>query len=180
MRNPWWSVVIVACLAPFPVTGQEKNDNPLKNAKVGDFAVYKMTLNADGRIIEVIIKKQVIAKSDTEVTLNLTSTEVGKPRTPEKQKIDITKPYDPLTVMGRAHKFEKTGDGKEKLKIGDKSYDCNWITGKQVNDSKAKVWSSTSVPVLGIVKVDFAGIFLMELTDYGNAKLDPEDAGGDR
>jgi hypothetical protein len=180
MRIVFWSIAIVTCFVAFPVGGQEKNDNPLKNAKLGDFAVYKVTLKADDRIIEVIVKKQVIAKSDTEVTLNLTSTEMGKPRTPEKQKIDITKPYDPLTVMGRAHKFEKTGDGKEKLKIGDKSYDCNWITGKQVNDSKVKVWSSTSVPVLGVVKADFAGILLMELTDYGNAKLDAADAGGDR
>jgi hypothetical protein len=170
MRVPWWSVAIVAWLVAFPVGGQEKNDNPLKNAKVGDFAVYKVTLKADDRIIEVILKKQVIAKSDSEATLNLTSTEMGKPRSPEMQKIDLSKPYDPLTVMGRAHKFEKTGDGKEKLKLGEKSYDCNWVSGKQINDTKVKVWYSKSVPVLGIVKVDFHGIFLMELTDSGNGK----------
>jgi hypothetical protein len=170
MRIPWRSIAIVVCLASFPVVGREKNDHPLKNAKVGDFAVYKVTLIADGRKIEAIVKKQVMAKSDMEVTLKLISTEMGKPREPEMQKIDITKPYNPLTVMGRAHTFEKTGDGKEKLKIGDKSYDCNWVSGKQINDTNVKVWYSKSVPVLGIVKVDFQGIFLMELTESGNAK----------
>jgi hypothetical protein len=171
MRVPWWSVAIVVCLASFPVVGQDKkSDHPLKNAKVGDFAVYKVTLIADDKKIEAIVKEQVIIKSDSEVTLKLTTTEMGKPREPETQKVDITKPYNPLTVMGRAHTFEKTGDGKEKLKIGDKSYDCNWITGKQVNDTKVKVWCSKSVPVRGIVKVDFQGIFIVELTDSGNTK----------
>jgi hypothetical protein len=170
MRVLWCSIAILACLVPFPVRGQEKNDNPLKNAKIGDFAVYKVTLKADDRIIEGTVKKQVTAKSDTEVTLTLTSTEMGKPRSPETQKFDLTKPYDPLTVMGRAHKFEKTGDGKEKLKVGNKSYDCSWVSGKQINDTNVKVWYAKSVLVLGIVKVDFHGIFLMELTESGNAK----------
>jgi hypothetical protein len=176
MRIRWCSIAIVASLAPLTAPGQEKIDNPLKNAKLGDFADYKVTLKADGRISEVIMKKKVIAKSDTEVTLNITASEMGKSRSPEEEKVDLTKPYNPLGVMGRAHKFEKTGEGKEKLKIGDKTYDCNWITGKQdrpeapVGVPDVKVWYSQSVPVMGIVKVEFKTIFVMELTDSGNAK----------
>lgn len=169
MRFPWWSIAVLACIVPIAVAGQEKSDHPLKNAKVGDFAVYKIILITDDRKIEVVVKEQVIATSDKEVTVKITSTEMGKPREPEMQSFDITKPHNPLTVMGRAHTFEKTGDGKEKLKIGDKSYDCNWVTGKQVNDTRVKVWCSKAVPVLGIVKVDFQGLFLMELTESGNA-----------
>ena len=74
-----------------------------------------------------------------------------------EQKIDLTKPFDAVTgcdgSVGANFKWEKQKDGKEKLKIGGKEYDCTWTTYKVVNPNPAvmlegevKVWLSKDVP----------------------------------
>jgi hypothetical protein len=107
----------------------------------------------------------------------------------QEAKIDLTKPFDPLAMQGQMPKdveakVEKTGEGKEKVKVGGKEFDATWTKakvtakamGKEIN-SDFKVWTSKDVPAGGMVKMemqtkvgDMTVAMNMELKDSGNAK----------
>jgi hypothetical protein len=108
---------------------------------------------------------------------------------PQEEKIDITKPYDPTQVGGGSLppgadvKVEKGKDGKEKIKVAGKEYDCTWtiykITGKAMGQEitgNVKAWMSKEAP-LGLVKLEMTADaakmkieMTMELTESGNKK----------
>jgi hypothetical protein len=187
MRKFLVPMIAVALLAPLASQGREKDkeENPFKNAKVGDYAEYKQTTSAFGKDFSTTMKQTVKEKTDKEVTLEITAS-FGKKEFKQTQKIDLTKPYDINSMMmgGMAGKkgggtFEKTKDGMEKLKVGDKTYDCTWTEGKFVIEimgnkieQEVKFWTSKSVPT-GLVKMESKSDFAnttMELTATGNAK----------
>ena len=108
---------------------------------------------------------------------------MGKDLPGQDAKIDLTKPFDPFAAAMQQKKkgnFEKTGDGKEKIVVGGKTYDCNWMSGKVVADaggkkfeSEIKVWLSKSVPLSGMVKMEMKSSFAnvqMEIVESGSAK----------
>jgi hypothetical protein len=162
-------------------------DNPFKNAKVGDWVEYKMT----GQNIEGKTKMTITAKDDKEVSYEVTGSFsfMGKEMTAPVQtlKVDLTKPYDQIAAANVDNlkktadfKIEKDGEGKEKLKVGDKEYDTNWIKYKSSTTtnnftvtSDYKMWYSKDVPVSGLVRMDTsvtAGVTIttkLELTGYG-------------
>ena len=177
-------VFAFAFLMPLASQGQDKIDNPFKNAKVGDYLAYKMTTTAKGKEFEMTVKQTVTEVNDKEVTLKTTSNFMGLELPGQTNKIDLTKPYDiaAMATQGNAKggKFEKTGEGKEKIKVGEKTYDCSWISGKVTADVKGKqiesdikVWQSKTVPLSGAVKMEAKsklGDVKMELTEVGTAK----------
>ena len=61
----------VLVLAPVAAHAAD-DENPYKNAKVGDFANYKLTISVAGQNVEGAITQTVTAKSDKEVTLKVT------------------------------------------------------------------------------------------------------------
>lgn len=152
------SLVIVLCALPLMSRAGEKADNPLKNAKVGDYAVYTNTTSENGKDTLSSVKKTVIATSEKELTVRTEITAGGKILEKTDIKIDLTKPYDLLADMtAPGQKWEKIGAGKEKVKIAAKTYDCTWISGKGEDGNKIKfefkIWSDKSV-VFGVVKVE--------------------------
>jgi hypothetical protein len=183
MRKFMLPFTVLLFAAPLVSLGREKMDNPYKNAKVGDYVEFKMTTNFAGMDIEGTMKQVVTAKDDNEATIKITTKLMDKEAPAQTQKVDLTKPFD-ITMMGmqgkNKGKFEKTGEGKEKVKIGDKSYECNWLAGKitaDVNGKKfeteVKFWTSKDVPMSGLVKMDMKSNFLnlqMEISGSGNAK----------
>jgi hypothetical protein len=134
MRIRLLSLVIVFCAMPLISPAGEKADNPFKKAKIGDYVVYKMTMSVNGMDNEVSIKHTVTAKNEKEVTMQTVNTFDFMGKTVNKadkdQKIDLTKPLDPVTYSLKIGKWEKTGEGKEKIKVGDKTYDCTWVSYK--------------------------------------------------
>ncbi len=180
MRIPMLAFAAGVCLAPVLSAGEEKNDNPFRNAKVGDYVAYKQTTLFLGNTIEIRIKETVTAKSAKELTLTTTAAAQGAPLPSHDTKIDLTKPYEPLASVAQAdptRKFEKTGAGKEKLKVGDKSYDCDWVAGTQLekdgkHKSDVKIWFSRSVPLTGRLRVEskttFGEVTTMEVTGWGS------------
>lgn len=111
----------------------------------------------------------------------------GKELPPQERKIDLTKPFDSTAAVLNASsmakfkaKFEKTDEGKEQIKIGDKTYDCTWVKGKLVGElgtlkleGEVKIWVSKTVPLTGLVKVEMKADevhMLIELTESGNQK----------
>jgi hypothetical protein len=187
MHFHWFLLVIVFCAMPLTSPAGEKADNPLKKAKIGDYVAYKMIATLDGKDKEVSVKSTVSAKNDKELTAEtaITYEFMGKTvnKTDKDTKIDLTKPYDQIGAIAhylKEGKWEKTGDGKEKIKVGDKTYDCTWIYAKGVGDAdgvktevKAKLWFDKSVPLWGLVKWEIKSNKInmrLEITGYGSAK----------
>jgi hypothetical protein len=185
MRKFMLPLTVLLLLAPLALQGREKDkmDNPYKNAKVGDYVEFKVTTSFGGMDIELEMKQTLTAKDDKEATVKTTSTFMGKETPAQTQKIDLTKPFDIADTAMQAKKqgkFEKTGEGKEKVKIGNKTYECQWMAGKvtaeakgQKIESNIKVWMSKDVPLSGLVKMEMKSDFInmqMEISGSGSAK----------
>jgi hypothetical protein len=182
MRVRFLPVVFLSCLMPLAAGAQDK-DNPYKKVKVGDYVTYKMTTSFNGATFATDMKQTVTARTDKEVTLKTTSTIFGKDVPGQTTTIDLTKPYDVAAAAVAAKqkgKFEKTGEGKEKIKVNGKEYDCNWVSGKLAGEIKGlkiesdvKVWASREAPMSGVVKMEMkskTGDVVMELSGSGNEK----------
>jgi hypothetical protein len=188
------SFVAVLVLAVAPVAARAADEeNPYKNAKVGDYATYTITTKAAGQTIDGTLTQTVTAKTDKEATVkgvmvfNLGGKEMKFPE--QEEKIDLTKPYDP-TKGGGANlpggageiKAEKDKDGKEKIKVNDKEYDTTWTSykvkikaGGQEIAGDMKAWMTKDMP--GMVKMTMTADFMgqkiemtTELKETGNKK----------
>jgi hypothetical protein len=191
-----FAAALFACFLPFlaaddtPVKKDKPTDkpaateeNPLKNAKVGDWAEYKMTDNSGGIELKGTIKNVVSEKTGKFITLKTTA-KVGSDELPTRDNIiELTKPFNPPSLAGLPNddvKVEKISDGKEKIKIGGKEYDCTWeklkVKAKAINtefDGEVKVWICKTVPLGGMVKMELKSEFsnmILELTDSGSKK----------
>jgi hypothetical protein len=139
-------------------------ENPFKKANIGDWVEYKLTSsNFDGKT-----KMTVIAKDDKEVTYEVAAkvtfmgNEMAAPL--QRQKIDLTKSYDPIVsanLQGSGVKFETEGSGNEKLKLGSKEYETHWTKLKAtatLNNvmivTEYKMWFCKDVPLSGLIRMD--------------------------
>jgi len=187
------AVMLAICCAPLASRAADQ-DNPYKNAKVGDYATYKMNMKVANFTIAGTTTQSVTAKSDKEATVKTTgSFELmgNKQDIPEQtQTIDLTKPFDPTKVGGGGGlppgtdvKVEKGKEGKEKIKVNGKEYDCTWTAytvkgkaGGQDLTADVKAWMSKDMP-LGMVKMEMTADIAkmkmemtMELSESGNKK----------
>jgi hypothetical protein len=184
MKSLLTFAALAVCLLPAARGADE--ENPFKKAKVGDYAEYKMTTSSMGRDFEGKTKMTIIAKDDKEATVEVTGKfgSMGKEMDlpAQKQKIDLTKPYDPTTAnmpKGADVKIEK-GNGTETVMAGGKQYACTWMKavstfkiGDMNLESEMKMWSSKEVPLSGMVKMEMKSKFAnvtMELTGSGSKK----------
>lgn len=186
------SFVAVVAMVVAPVAARAADEeNPYKNAKVGDYATYTMTTKIATIAINGTLTQTVTEKSDKEATVKVTgSIEFGgnKMDIPaQEQKIDLTKPFDPTKGAnlpgGAEAKIEKGKEGKEKIKVNGKEYDATWTTYKvkakvmnQEVDADIKAWTAKDVPT-GMIKMtmsaDIAGQKMemtMELKETGSKK----------
>jgi len=146
---------IVLAITPFAVTAAEP-ENPYKNAKVGDTLTYKVTVKEGDVNLESTGVWTVTEKTEKQVTVKTVATILGKEQPAKETKIDLTKEYAPTG------KFQKHKDGTERLKFGDKEYDCTWQSYKFepganaperfAVQSELKFWFSKGVP--GFVKMN--------------------------
>ena len=184
------AIVAISC-APLALRAADE-ENPFKNAKVGDYATYKMSMKFMGQTLSGTTTQSVTAKSEKEATIQTTGSidfmgtkqEIPK----QEQKVDLTKPFDPTKVSGGLPpgtdvKIEKGKEGKEKVKVAGKEYDCTWTTytmkGKangQEFSGDVKAWMSKEMP-LGMVKMamtaNVANIKMevtMDLSETGSKK----------
>jgi hypothetical protein len=159
-------VCLLALFSVVPAVLGADEENPLKKAKVGDWVEYKMTgpNNVAGKT-----KMTVVAKDDKEVTYEITGTFsfMGKETAipVQRQTVDLTKPYDPAVgaanLKATGTKIEKTGEGKEKLKVGEKEFDTKWTKLKATTTvdkvtmvSEYQMWFAANVPLSGLVRMD--------------------------
>jgi hypothetical protein len=174
-------------LAAFSLAATAADDHPYKNVKVGDYVTYKLTVKVGDFNLDGTTTQTVTAKSDKEVTVKVTAKVGGMDAPSQEQKIDLTKPYDPTKGAnlppGSDAKVEKLKEGKEKVKVGGKEYDCTWTTYKMTAKAMGvefsgdiKVWAAKEVP-MGTAKMemtaDIQGMKMtmnMELSESGNKK----------
>jgi hypothetical protein len=193
MRLRLFAALLAVGCASFAVRAADM-DNPYKNAKVGDYATYKMNMKVATFTISGTTTQKVTAKSDKEATVKTTGSidfNGNKQDIPEQtQTIDLTKPFDPTKVGGGGGlpagvkvDVEKGKEGKEKVKANGKEYDCTWtnytVKGKANGmdiTANVKAWVSKDMP-LGMVKMEMSADvasmkmeMTMELTESGNKK----------
>ena len=147
-------------LAALPARAGD-DENPFRKAKVGDFATYKLTTTGPAAS-DGTATRTVTAKDDKEVVIRTVVKVAGKEQPVPDEKIDLTRPYDPLSAQalpGAAVRLEKVKEGAEKVKAGGREYDTRWTTYKvtgQLNGldvtGEVKVWLSKDVP-LALVKM---------------------------
>lgn len=158
--------------------------NPLKTAKVGDWVQYKSTTKTGSKAFEGETKQQVIARDDKTVTLKTTVLSKGKELLSHEKKVDLTKPFEGFLALPTKDnpnaKAEKVGEGKETIKIGDRTYLCTWTKMRatiEVGDkqflSDVKMWIAATVPLEGLVKMEMKSDTtqaVMELSGMGRGK----------
>ncbi len=162
--------------------------NPFAKAKVGDWVEYRMIIGGlpggnggvPANLPEMKARIVVTAMTEKEATLEFQvvvgGVGGGAVNNNQKMVIDLTKPFDPVSFLdvgnkGKA-KSERKAEGREKITIGDKKYECAWITVKSGDPGleDVKIWHSKDVPLVGLVRLEgkSAGLIVtMELTGSG-------------
>ena len=157
----------VALIIGLPIVARAADDdNPFKKVKEGDWVVFTMTMVIGDFKHVGEMKTTVTAKSDKEVTITTMMTLDGRKSLPREERIDLTKPYDPIGLLGLKDtdaKVENGGEAKEKVKIGTKEFDCTLIKSKTVSKgvpeytTHNKLWTSKDAPLGGMVKLEVLG-----------------------
>jgi hypothetical protein len=171
----------VGLIVAFATAAQPaEGDNPFKDAREGDHVVYKVSLSIAGKRQDGKIKMSVKDRKekDQTVTLSTTVEMSGRPPSTTDAYLDLSKPYDPLTLAGinpGEVKVEKLDSGKEKIKVGGKEYDTEWERSKVTmklggNDfvTEVKSWRAKNVPLGGCVKLEMTNdlyTLTMELSE---------------
>jgi hypothetical protein len=167
--------VALLCLTVAGVRAED--ENPFKNAKVGDWVSYLMKVEMGDKVMKAEMKQTVTAKTDKDVTFDSVTTIDGQESKGAPTTVKLDQKFDPLQLPEGA-KVKEVATGDEKLTVAGKSFDAKWrqieVTikvGEQDTTTKAKVWTAATVPITTIVKLDTdggEGKMSMELKDFGS------------
>ncbi len=149
----------VALAAPVPEGAKPVPEvHPLKDARVGDFATYGMTIKIKDHFIYGCMSQTITAKTDKDITIETAMSINNNPCSSScsKHTIDFTKPFDPTAQHSTPEvgtRFVKGKTGTEKLDLAGKEYEADW-TGYRVakkNDVREyeqdlTIWRAKSVP----------------------------------
>ena len=200
-----YALPVFAMLALLVGASAPAGENPLKNAKPGDWAVFSVviTFSAEDEGLEIRAKIVVMGKDGNKVTLATYDKEM--PSEPPDDNvirlsevvIDIGGKYDVLRQIlqiasdneegkDEDEVFDVAGTGKETVTVPAGAFECDWI--EYSPQEPIKVFCSDKVPVWGLVKLEkrlphLEGVVaVIELLSFGSdAPLDDKDAlwGGD-
>lgn len=180
MLKQLFSLSALLCLIAAGTRAGE--ENPLKNAKVGDFVAYKMSTKMAGQAMDMENKRTVIKKTDTEVTMEMV-TKVMENERKQTLTYNLNEKYDPRAMGGAKGDvtIKDLEKGEETITVAGKALKTTWtkyeITGSaggQALNMKGKAWICPDVPLGGLVKSETEmgamGGMTMELVDYGSGK----------
>ncbi|MGD0090427.1 MAG: hypothetical protein ABSE73_10955 [Planctomycetota bacterium] len=181
MCKKLFSTAALLCLAVLATQAAE--ENPLKNAKVGDFVSHKITTNAGGMAMNMETKRTIINKTDTEVTIETCTKAMGH-ETKNTRVVKLDEKFDPKEIILKAQPgatFKELGKGEETITVAGKamkttwtSYELTGVGGQAAVSMKGKAWVCPDVPLGGMVKSESdmggRGTMTVELVDFGTAK----------
>ena len=152
-----WTLVLLGALAlPMLIWAV---DNPLKNAKVGEWIEFTMTTETMGAKMTMKMKQTVIAKDAVSVTLRTETTAMGNKMPAQESKILFDQPYEPYKEGFKDAVVTPLGSGSETITVGGKPYACQWQKVKVVAtkpmpvEATTTVWTCKDVPVSGMVRM---------------------------
>jgi hypothetical protein len=149
-------------------------DNPHKNVQAGDWSKYRIVQQKNGSVVSDKEVKFLVTDASSE-KYTLQSSSGDKQESREYSRAEYT-PYD---VPGLKTDIRELGTGTERLKVGDKEFECTWYEVELMPQGgggkpwKYKEWISKEVPLTGKVKSELIGPdnrFEHSLLDYGRAK----------
>ena len=148
-------VVVLGVLVAFGVC-QAAGENPLANAKVGDWVELKTINDANGQKTEQIKRLEVTKKDDQTITIKTTVTGEGKTPPPTELARPLDKGFDPPNV-GTERKVIEEGD--ETITVGSRSIACQKIKYQvtvPLQGRKVTVlytdWTSSAIPLCPKIK----------------------------
>ena len=173
---------LAALLGLIVIVGQAAEENPLKNAKVGDFVSYKVTTNMGATAMQMEMKQTVVNKTETEVTMEVATKVMGQ-EMKQTHTFKLNEKYDPRAPMqGKGDAtFKELDKGEETITVGGKTMKTSWTSfetsysaGANKVTTKGKAWVCPDVPLGGMVKTEMdmgaMGKSNMELVDFGRGK----------
>ncbi len=150
---------------PAEANASAKVENPMANAEVGDWVEYKMMGGMGQKWI-------VTDKTPDTVVYEVSTLVDGKPMGPS---MPMTIPLNAEMTDADASAEVAAAEaptlvhGKEDLVVGGKTLKCTTVAFTS-NGIDSKTWTSTEVPLTGIVKSEMNGEIGMELVAYGRGK----------
>jgi len=190
-RTGYAAALAIAALFAVGAAAAETQDNPFRNAKVGDWIRHRMKTGAQGQTQEMTITMTLKAKTEQEATVAVAVELAGMKMPAQEQKIPLDEPYDiakaQATAAAAGVKTEIVGQGEEKVSLGGKTYACRWIETDLSGaaeavpmKAKSKIWICKDLPLSGLVKLEttmengedgqaMTSVTTMELVDSGRA-----------
>lgn len=138
---------------------KKMKQNPLENAKVGDFVTYRIVNEINGLKSEMTLKETILEKSSNFVVIRKEYSSMGIKMPPQDTKISLKKtylPYIPSNIEGvDVKEIEKN---METLNLNGRNFLCERVkvevrSPKSKSISTSSVWSSSEVPLYGLVKM---------------------------
>jgi len=159
-----------------------ETENPLKNGKVGDWVSYSAQTKMAGMEMAMEMKQTLVKKTEEEATIEV-NTKVHGQDIKNSFTVKLNEKYDPrkMQMAGADVEVKELGTGEEEIEVGGKKLKTKWsqyeVTGKangQPFSQKGKSWSSTEVPLGGMVKTESElkgmGTTTMILKEYGRGQ----------
>lgn len=160
MKSIAKSLMLLLVIAAFaaPANAQEVPNESYKNwsqFNVGTSTTLKTVTKMGGKkISEIKITQKLVEKNDDQVVVEVSTVVIangmefktGANKVTHKKSVKSSS-AQPADVKGV--KVKELDKGEEKVKVGDASYACNWISSSsefQGMKSESKVWMSDKVP----------------------------------
>ena len=172
--------------APVPAGAKPVPEvHPLKDAKVGDFATYNMTIKIKDQFIYGCMSQTITAKTDKDIAIETAMSINNNPCSSSRSehKIEFAKPFDPMAQLGApgvGTRFVKGKTGTEKLDLAGKEYEADWTSYRVTKKNHLReyeqdltIWRAKSVPGF-YVKIEVncldGTVATYELTETGRKK----------
>jgi len=164
MKQILYTVFFLLCLSLSTFAAEE---NPLKKAKVGDWAKYDMeidmkdlSMNGKGTVTQTVIGKSDIAIT-LEIVIDLQISGIPANKETTEQKIDLTKPFSPWDstewfTEPIDRKIKEVKSGNQKLVVAGKTFDCRYTEyeceEEEGEKTLVRLWTS-SAEVFPLIKM---------------------------
>ncbi len=164
-----FGVVFSALLVTMSSTWAQTGTNLMAKAQVGDWAQF--LLNSQNETVPMMsVRDQqhwrvILFVSKDSVGLQEYFTMAGKRMGPLGDRVDLSKPYEPVPGLGAEAKIDVVSSSPDNLTVNGKAYACTKIVRKVAQaadimkgqtgwNGTSTIWVCPDIPVGGIVRIE--------------------------